>query len=117
MPAPPINERRALIWAAVVIAALWVGHYLLAMRPAASPQAQLRALESERREIAAQAHMRRAADQALAIELGGLDRDTAAALADAEATARDLDRARLEAIAERERRLRTQLAIEQKSRP
>lgn len=109
MPASPINERRALIWAGIVIAALWIGHYLLVMRPAADPQTQLRAIAQERRAIAAQAFTRRAEDNALAIELGRLDAGTAQALSEAERAAQALDRARLDALDARERRIRANL--------
>lgn len=109
MRASPINERRALIWAGVVVAALWAGHYILVMRPAADPHAQLAEIERARRQIAAQAVMRRAQDHTLMIEAGSLDPRTRALLVEAERTAQQLDRAQLDALAERERRVRAQL--------
>jgi len=104
---------RSWIWTLIVIGGLWGAWYWYENQPSrvqASLEGQLREIDQERRSIHADRIRRAAEDRAFLVEVGRVDRETAAVLFESERLTREIDDQRLRALAERAQRIEQRLA-------
>lgn len=104
---------RSWIWMLIVIGGLWGAWYWYENQPSrvrAGLEGQLREIDQERRSIHADRIRRADEDRALHVDVGRVDRETAALLFESERLAREIDDQRLRALAERQRQIEQRLA-------